>query len=149
MFPKPSKNSIFATHSKLKERCQSEGLLWRVSRTSELDPKDSILESWSIGLKDSFEETAGKFEYNLEINYMFYSYIIKSLKDGKYYYGSTNNIASRLLKHNKGDVKSTKNRRPFEMHFFEIHQTRSEAFKREMFYKSIEGYQYLKINGIN
>ena len=80
---------------------------------------------------------------------MFYSYIIKSLKDGKYYHGSTNNIASRLLKHNKGDVKSTKNRRPFEMHFFEIHQTRSEAFKREMFYKSIEGYQYLKMNGIN
>jgi putative endonuclease len=79
---------------------------------------------------------------------MFYSYILLSEKDGKYYYGSTNNLQNRLLKHNKGDVKSTKHRRPLKIHFFEEFNTRSEAFQREHFYKSIVGYNWLKQNNI-
>ena len=43
---------------------------------------------------------------------MFYSYILRSLKDGKYYYGSAEDLDLRLAKHNKGDVRSTKGRRP-------------------------------------
>ncbi|MDQ0969316.1 putative GIY-YIG superfamily endonuclease [Flavobacterium sp. W4I14] len=49
---------------------------------------------------------------------MFYSYILKSEKDGKYYYGSTENLEIRLIKHNRGDVKSTKARRPFHHSLF-------------------------------
>ena len=79
---------------------------------------------------------------------MFYSYILKSEKDGKYYYGSTNDLKNRLLKHNKGDVKSTKNRRPLKIHYYEEFQIRKEAFQREHFYKSIEGYNWLKFNSI-
>ena len=79
---------------------------------------------------------------------MFFSYILKSLKDGRYYYGSTKEIETRLKKHNKGDVKSTKNRRPLVLHYFEEFGTRSEAFKREQFYKSIAGYVFLKENSI-
>ena len=74
----------------------------------------------------------------------FYSYILKSSKDGKYYYGSTKNIESRLKKHNNGEVRSTKSRIPLTLHFFETFSTRSEAYKREQFYKSIEGYNWLK-----
>ena len=72
------------------------------------------------------------------------SYILKSIKDKKFYYGSTNNIDRRLKEHNAGKVKSTKNRRPFVVHFKETHETKSEALKREMFYKSIPGYISLK-----
>ncbi|RZJ73767.1 MAG: GIY-YIG nuclease family protein [Flavobacterium sp.] len=79
---------------------------------------------------------------------MFYSYILKSLKDGRYYYGSTENLDLRLIKHNKGDVKSTKGRRPFIIHFYEVFGTRSEAFKREQYYKSVNGYIYLKEQNI-
>ncbi|WDF55614.1 GIY-YIG nuclease family protein [Mucilaginibacter sp. KACC 22063] len=79
---------------------------------------------------------------------MFFSYILKSLKDEKYYYGSTNDVDKRLTKHNKGEVKATKHRRPLKLHYKEEHSTRSEAFKREMFYKSIEGYRFLKDNNI-
>jgi len=75
---------------------------------------------------------------------MYYSYILKSEKDGRYYYGSTHDVEKRLMKHNSGQVRATKGRRPFLVHFIEQYQTRSEAFKREMFYKSIEGYNYLK-----
>jgi putative endonuclease len=79
---------------------------------------------------------------------MHYSYILKSLKDGRYYYGSTIDVEKRLQKHNSGQVRSTKARTPFEIHFIEKHENRSLAFQREMFYKSIEGYKYLKENKI-
>ncbi|QNN41359.1 GIY-YIG nuclease family protein [Pedobacter roseus] len=79
---------------------------------------------------------------------MFYSYILKSEKDGKYYYGSTENLEIRLIKHNRGDVKSTKARRPLTIHFFEEFNSRSEAFKREQYYKTVNGYIYLKQNKI-
>ena len=78
------------------------------------------------------------------VNRMYYSYILKSLKDGRYYYGSTENIEKRLAKHNSGQVKSTKGRVPFVLHFFEEHLNRSLAYKRELFYKSVDGYIYLK-----
>jgi putative endonuclease len=78
------------------------------------------------------------------IKKMYYSYISKSLKDGRYYYGSTEDLEVRLLKHNSGQVKSTKGRVPFVIHFVEEHQNRSLAYRRELFYKSVDGYIYLK-----
>jgi putative endonuclease len=79
---------------------------------------------------------------------MYFAYILKSEKDNRYYYGSTNDLAARLAKHNKGDVKATKNRRPFVMHYSEQFESRSEAYKREHFFKSIDGYNWLKENKI-
>ena len=64
---------------------------------------------------------------------MYYAYILKSMKDGKYYYGSTKNLEERLKIHNLGKVKPTKGRRPFIIHYFESFETRSEAQKREYF----------------
>ena len=81
-------------------------------------------------------------------NKLYYSYILKSLKDSKYYYGSTEDVNKRLLKHNSGQVPSTKYRRPFIIHFVEEHASRSFAFQRERFYKSKEGYRYLKEKNI-
>jgi len=79
---------------------------------------------------------------------MFCAYILKSLKDLRYYYGSTENIADRLSRHNKGLVKSTKSRRPLDLVYKEDYQTRSEAYKREMFFKSIDGYLWLLEKGV-
>jgi putative endonuclease len=75
---------------------------------------------------------------------MFYTYILKSLKDGLYYYGSTSNLKSRLKEHNYGHVKSTKGHRPYKIHYYEIFETKTEALKRELFFKSIDGYNWLK-----
>jgi putative endonuclease len=75
---------------------------------------------------------------------MYFTYIIKSSKDGKYYYGHTHNIEERILKHNKGRVRSTKARRPFILHYYEEFKTKQEAAKREYFFKTIKGYNYLK-----
>ena len=70
---------------------------------------------------------------------MYYVYIIKSLKDNKFYIGQTNNIENRLVKHNKGLVKSTKNRKPFILVFQEEFISRKEAINREIYLKSLKG----------
>ena len=75
---------------------------------------------------------------------MFYSYVLKSLKDGKYYYCHTADLKLRLDIHNKGKVKSTKSRTPFILHYYETFETKAEAAKREFFFKSINGYVFLK-----
>ena len=71
-------------------------------------------------------------------------YILRSLKVSKYYYGSSSNFNVRLKSHNYGRVKSTKSRRPLVLHYKEEYKTKSEAVKRERFFKSIDGYLWLK-----
>jgi putative endonuclease len=79
---------------------------------------------------------------------MYFAYILKSLKDGSHYYGSTNNLESRLKHHNSGKVRYTKGHIPYVIHYFEKLSTRAEAMKREKFFKSIAGYNWLKSNNI-
>ena len=79
---------------------------------------------------------------------MFCVYILKSEKDGKHYYGSSGDINERLNYHNAGKVRSTKSRIPLKLHYIETFDTRSEAVKREYFFKSIDGYNWLKQNKI-
>lgn len=75
---------------------------------------------------------------------MYFAYILVSLRDGRYYYGSCNNLETRLKNHNLGKVKSTKGRRPFIIHYYERYQTKREALQREKFFKNIDGYNWLK-----
>ena len=79
---------------------------------------------------------------------MFKAYILKSEKDGTYYYGSTKDLTARLKFHNSGKVRYTKSKRPWKVHYFEESYNRSDAAKREMFWKSIVGYKWLKSNAI-
>ena len=72
------------------------------------------------------------------------AYILKSESHGTYYYGSTKDIEYRLIAHNKGKVRYTKGRRPWVLHYYEEFETRSEAYSRELFFKSVEGYRFLK-----
>lgn len=116
-----SRDSIFAPV----QRTPSE----RDGRADECGGRESSIHSYPIAL-------------------LFYSYILKSLKDGKYYYGHTNDLTKRLEKHNKGQVKATKYRIPFVLHHFESFPTKKEANQRELFYKTIEGYIYLKRKNI-
>ena len=65
----------------------------------------------------TLEESFGSLEESYLLRKMYFAYILKSLKDNKYYYGSTGNIESRLKQHNYGKVKSTKNRIPLILHY--------------------------------
>ncbi len=85
---------------------------------------------------------------------MFNSYILKSNKIGTYYSGSCQDVAARLIRHNSGLVRSTKNGVPWEIIFVEYFTTRAKAIKREREIKSwksraaidnlIETFQNLK-----
>ena len=79
---------------------------------------------------------------------MYYTYILKSEKDGGYYFGHCANLEIRLAQHNQGKVRSTKGRRPLIVHYKEMFNTKSEAYKREIFFKSFEGRKWLKENKI-
>ena len=57
-------------------------------------------------------------------------------------------IAKRLKSHNQGKVRSTRARRPFALHYQENYDTKSEAYRREMFFKSFEGRMWLIQNKI-
>ncbi len=78
----------------------------------------------------------------------FYAYILKSLKDDGYYHGHTADIDNRIKTHNSKKVRSTKSRIPFVLHYFEIFQTKSEAYLQEQYFKSADGKIYLKEKGI-
>ncbi|MBI5079160.1 GIY-YIG nuclease family protein [Candidatus Wolfebacteria bacterium] len=62
---------------------------------------------------------------------MHYVYLLKSLIDGKYYIGHTDNLKQRLERHNKSFVVATKNRRPLVLLGEESFNLRPEARFRE------------------
>lgn len=67
---------------------------------------------------------------------MFYTYILQSEKNGRYYVGSCNDVNERLKRHNNGSVLSTKGYLPWKVIYTETYQTLSEARKREYQIKS-------------
>ena len=71
---------------------------------------------------------------------MYYLYIIKSLKIGKFYIGVTKDLKKRLKDHNWGRTKSTKPFRPWKLVYVEKFLNKNEAFKREFYLKSRKGY---------
>jgi len=71
---------------------------------------------------------------------MFYTvYILYSLKDKKLYVGCTNNIVTRIKRHNAGYVSATKFRRPVVLIHGEKFADKTIAFSRERFFKSLWG----------
>ena len=74
---------------------------------------------------------------------MWYVYCIQSLKDNFIYRGMSENIPARLIAHNRGKVKSTKNHSPFNIIYEELVGSREEARKREKYLKSAAGQRFL------
>ncbi len=62
---------------------------------------------------------------------MFFVYILKSTKNDAYYIGCTNNTERRLVEHNKGISKYTKNARPWTLVYKESYKDLRTARKRE------------------
>ena len=75
---------------------------------------------------------------------MYFVYVLISEKDGQYYIGQTNNLESRIRRHNLGYVHSTINRRPLRLVYTEEFMNRSEAMHREKYLKSGAGHKYLE-----
>jgi len=75
---------------------------------------------------------------------MSFVYVLKSLRNGKRYVGSTDlQPRERLRQHNYGASKFTKRNRPFELIYQESCANKNEARRRENFLKSGAGRKYL------
>ncbi|MBT4120638.1 MAG: GIY-YIG nuclease family protein [Candidatus Magasanikbacteria bacterium] len=75
---------------------------------------------------------------------MFYTYVLKSNKDDKLYIGFTDDLKRRFTEHNDGLVKSTRDRRPFELIYYEACCKKDKALKREKYFKTGFGRRFLK-----
>jgi len=75
---------------------------------------------------------------------MFYTYVLRSKKDGKWYTGSASDLQKRFKQHNDGKVPSTKGRGPFEMIYCEACVDVQDACSREKYLKSGMGKRYLR-----
>ena len=74
----------------------------------------------------------------------YYTYVLKSLQDGKLYVGFCQDLEKRLEEHQKGLVSSTKVRRPLELIYYEACKNKIDAINREGQLKTGFGRAYLK-----
>lgn len=75
---------------------------------------------------------------------MHYVYVLQSRKDRDFYVGYTSDLKKRKLEHDKGFVSSTKNRRPFDIVYYEACINQQDATHREKYLKSSWGKRYIK-----
>ena len=75
---------------------------------------------------------------------MIFVYAISSLVKNYIYVGQTDHVIRRFHEHNDGLEKTTKPFAPFELIYSEEFQSKSEALKREKFFKSGHGRSFLK-----
>ena len=85
--------------------------------------------SWYPDSKESFYDS-------FFIGMPYFTYILQSETTDSLYIGSTNNIEDRLIRHNGGRNKYTKNRGPWILLFAVSFESRSEAMRLEKELKS-------------
>jgi len=75
---------------------------------------------------------------------MYYVYVLKSKKDGKWYTGYARNLQKRIADHNSKKNFSTKHRLPLQLIYFEASMSGKDTRAREKFLKSGMGKRYIK-----
>ena len=75
---------------------------------------------------------------------MYYVYVLRSKSDSKFYTGFTKDLERRIIEHNEGKVISTKNRKPFEIVYYECSHNIDDAIHREKYLKTTYGKRYIK-----
>lgn len=64
--------------------------------------------------------------------------------DKKLYIGWTDDLRNRIRKHSAGLVKATRDRRPFTLEYYEACLSKERAIKREKYFKTGFGRNFLK-----
>ena len=73
---------------------------------------------------------------------MYYTYILYSASSNKFYKGSTNDLESRLNRHNSGYEKFTSSGVPWTLVWFTTKPSRSEAMVGKKIKKPIKRQNY-------
>lgn len=75
---------------------------------------------------------------------MSFVYILKSLKNGRYYVGSTSNLKRRIVEHNSGKSKYTSLSFPYELKFSQEYESLAFARKAEYWLKRQKDRNFLE-----
>jgi len=75
---------------------------------------------------------------------MYYTYVLRSIKDNNYYVGSTKDLKLRFDQHNNGLVESTRDRRPLDLIYYEACINNNDARHREKYLKTYHGRMFIK-----
>jgi putative endonuclease len=75
---------------------------------------------------------------------MWYTYLLRSEKDGRWYTGCTSDLRKRLQEHDDGKVFSTKGRGKLALIYYEVCVNKNDAYTREKYLKTGMGKRYLK-----
>lgn len=75
---------------------------------------------------------------------MWYVYILRSVKDGKHYVGSSDDLKRRLREHNEGRVESTRPRRPLSLEAYIAVREEAVARSLETYLKTGSGIATLR-----
>lgn len=73
-----------------------------------------------------------------------YVYVLFSLKDKKLYIGYSQDLKRRIKEHEHGEVRSTKDRLPIKLIYYEAFASVKDGKARERFLKSGFGREQLK-----
>jgi len=72
----------------------------------------------------------------------YWVYVLQ-LDDGRRYVGHTNNLERRLREHQEGRSPFTRRHKPKQLLYYEKYDSRSDAMKREKFFKGGKGREWL------
>jgi putative endonuclease len=75
---------------------------------------------------------------------MFHVYVLRSESTGRYYTGSTGDLARRLTEHNTGLATATRHWGPWRLVYHEEHPRRGSAIRREQYLKTGRGRDELR-----
>lgn len=75
---------------------------------------------------------------------MYYTYVLQSEKDKKFYTKYTKNLKLRFEQHCQGKVASTKNRRLLKIIYYEVCLNQQDAVHREKYLKTFYGKMFIK-----
>lgn len=78
------------------------------------------------------------------LTFHYYTYVLYSFKDSKFYIGLTNDLKRRLIQHSHRQVAATKYRLPLKLIHYEYFINKEDASARELFLKSGYGHKQLK-----
>jgi len=76
-------------------------------------------------------------------SYMFYTYVLQSQKNNKWYIGYTSDLRKRFKQHNEGKSTYTKGRGPYKIMYYEACLNEDDARSRELYLKTGIGRRYL------
>ena len=74
----------------------------------------------------------------------YYTYILQSEINGRFYIGSCSDVEKRLQRHNAGATPSTKPYRPWMVAYTEKFETKMEALQRERYIKSMKSREFIE-----